>query len=316
MSSIAQHVARYLGWSLDETEHTAQRAPRSYRRYLVPKKSGGVREIFHPAKKTKAIQYAMIDLYLSRLPVHDAATAYRRDVQSPLRRNAALHARYRYTVRVDMRAFFPSIKPADLWDRLVASGAVATDGTATKDHDFVANALFIRQGVRGMFLSIGAPSSPAISNAVMYSLDQTFTGFAAGHGGRYTRYADDLVYSTNRQGECADFVNTVRAALDDCGSPQLTLNESKTCYTSRKGRRIVTGLVLTPTGQVSIGRKKKRYIRKLVFDLGRGKLDKTRRAYLRGFLAFVLDVEPAFYNRLAHKYGGELLREALLGTGD
>ena len=79
---------------------------------------------------------------------------------------------------------------------------------------------------------------------------------------------------------------------------------------SMKGRRTVTGLILTPDKGVSIGRGSKRYVKKLLCDVEHNKLDKEKMPFLRGMLAFILDVEPDFYNRLAIKYGATVMQQA------
>lgn len=311
MAGFATRVARYLGWSVATTLDHARMAPRSYRRYFVDKKSGGQREILHPANVTKALQYALLDICLSRLPVHKAAVAYRRGVQSPLRRNAEAHACHGYTIRLDMCDFFPSIHPPDLLRILNDNTKPNEDTLDDEDMEFLENSLFVGRYGGTPYLAIGAPTSPAISNAVMYDLDVAFARFASGNGGTYTRYADDLIYSTNRKGECREFEEHVRTFIENTDSPNLRLNPEKTRYLSRKGRRRVTGLIITPSGEVSIGRNRKRFVRKLVNDMKAGHISEKDAGYLQGVLAFVLDVEPSFYNRLAQRYGADHVRTAL-----
>lgn len=307
MAHLLGEVARFLRLPPDEVSRLATRAPTSYKRYLVPKRSGGSREILHPAKTTKAIQYAIMHLYLSRLPVHEAAFAYRYALKSPLRQVAIIHAAYRYTVRLDLENFFPSIKPTDL---LTVWRATRFPQLNKEDEDFLTCSIFAKRRGGGPFLAIGAPASPVISNAVMVQTDIRLSAFANGRNGAYSRYADDLFFSTNRKGECRDFSLEVRGALEESRSPRLILNAKKTRYMSMKGRRTVTGLILTPDGGVSIGRARKRYVKKLLCDVEHTKLDKEKMAYLRGMLAFILDVEPDFYNRLAIKYGATVMQQA------
>ncbi len=306
--TVAESTARYLRFPLADVERLARLAPRSYRRYVVPKKAGGHRLIFHPARRTKALQYALMYLFLPKLPVHAAAMAYRAGLTSPLRKNALLHARFAYTVRVDMKDFFPSIRPDDLFQAWARAGQKdLTDA----DKGFLSNALFLQYLANPLQLAIGAPASPMVSNAVMHDLDVKFDSFAKSHDGSYTRYADDLVYSTNEKGQSSRFVEFVESSLEACDSPELTMNTAKTLFLSRRGRRTVTGLVISPDGSVSLGRKRKRYIRKLIFEFENGKLKKKMQERLRGQLGFALDCDPAFYNRLVIRYGAETMRSAL-----
>lgn len=308
MASLAQIVGAYTGHTEDEVLAIASRAPQRYKRYFIPKKRGGRRAIHHPAKETKALQYALIQTVLKHLRIHGSAVAYRRDVRAPLRKNALAHAAREYSVKLDFRSFFHSISARDLFRTFSANGKPL--GVA--DQAFLKSCLFLRPSDSGG-LPIGAPSSPLVSNAVMYDFDSRVGLLATNISadGVYTRYADDIVFSSSEKGACRTFHQGVEAALREIEYPRLQLNPGKTVYASRGTRRVVTGLVVTPDGRVSIGRKKKRYIRKLLFEFGQDDLEDDDLSFLSGYLAFILDVEPDFYNRLALKYTAETVQRAL-----
>jgi RNA-directed DNA polymerase len=310
---VATCVARYLGLSVPDVIALATAAPVSYKRYSIPKSSGGRRIIHQPTAKTKALQHALMETILPALPVHPVAAAYVRGNQSPLLKNALQHAKsaaqdvvYRYSVRIDFRDFFPSIVPDDLIVCLRAVKALSDE-----DESFLRNSLFVQYRRKVFGLAVGAPSSPMISNAVMFSLDRELYAWASARGGVYTRYADDLVYSSNVIGDCAEFVARLEVLLKRTKSPCLTMNRRKTVYSSLATRRRITGLIVTPDGKVSVGRRNKRYLRKLLHKLRHGRISKERRAFLRGYLAFVRDVEPDLVNSLAIKFTAALLREAV-----
>lgn len=98
--------------------------------------------------------------------------------------------------------------------------------------------------------------------------------------------------------------------------PSLTINEEKTLFMSRNCRRVVTGMTIDPNGTISIGRARKRFIRSLLNDFKHGALIMKQPHILQGNLAFILDVEPRFYDRLCLKYGAELVLKALRQRGD
>jgi RNA-directed DNA polymerase len=311
--SIIAQVSNYL--SLDEVQirAMARKAPKTYRKYFIDKKNGGKREIFHPAKQTKALQYALIEIVLSGLPVHDAAVAYRPGIKSPLLMNAMKHGSLPFTVRIDCHNFFPSITPGDL-ERIMRNSKDFAD-MPDDDVRFIQSACFVRYRDGHLGLAIGAPTSPIISNAVMYDLDSSIFVLTKkiSNESVFTRYADDIVFSTNVKGHSATFVKELQKLFDKTASPKLKINREKTVYSSRASKRRVTGLFICPDGTISIGHKMKRYIRKLLFDFKKETLSKEQTAYLRGYIAFTLDVEPKLYNRLAIKYGGELLKKVRQG---
>ena len=125
----------------------------------------------------------------------------------------------------------------------------------------------------------------------------------------YTRYADDIFFSTDRKGVCSKFLEKVDQLFKKTSSPSLRINRSKTAYLSRKNQRRVTGLIICPDGKISIGRKKKRMISSLLFRYQKGVLEDKEIASLRGYISYVNDVEPAFINALALKYKGDVFRQ-------
>ena len=153
-----------------------------------------------------------------------------------------------------------------------------------------------------MALSIGAPSSPAISNAILFDLDLAISETSSRLGCTYTRYADDLYISCCEPHVLGDLEGAVRNLVDEM-TPHLKINESKTLHVSRKRKRIVTGLTLTPDRSISLGRDRKRAIRTQIYLYQIGQLSVEDAMSLAGLLAFANDVEPRFVDSLRHKYG-------------
>lgn len=309
--ALVDRVSDYLGLPPQEVANIAARAPTSYRLYAIPKKKGGQRIIFHPARTTKAIQYALFELLLKHLPVHEAAVGYIRGLRSPTRHNAERHAKYAYSIRLDIQDFFPSLQPRDLTHAFTTYLADPTRILSTADYKFLERALFVKYPRASVGLAVGAPSSPALSNALMHEIDKALSDYANTLEGLYTRYADDLVFSSDRKGACKQFQSALQKHLRETKHPRLRLNRKKTVLMSRGTRRAITGLIVTPTGVISLGRQQKRYVRKLLFDLARGVLSDSGQRYLQGFLAYSISVEPEFLNRLVLKYGGQLIHDAL-----
>jgi hypothetical protein len=312
---VQEICAEYLGIAVEDVQTAASKAPGSYKRYSVRKRSGhGWRIIYHPARPTKALQYALIETLIHRMHVHRSAMAYRRGLRSPLKASALVHAPFCFSVHIDFKDFFPSIVPEDCFS-LFERDEILGRPLTPSERDFIACTAFVRSGGRSQ-LAVGAPSSPSLSNAVMYDLDQGFSGFAEGKDGVYTRYADDLLFSCNAKGDCRRFVEFAEQKLKETHSPNLAINEAKTHFMSRATKRSITGLIVTPEGEVSIGRDRKRLVRSMVhrykqYTRGERDFGKDRRKHLSGLLAFILDVEPDFYNRLVLKYGAETVNAAL-----
>jgi len=280
----------------------AQTANHLYKTYAIPKKNGGLRIIDHPAKDLKLLQRWLVQNVLSQLPVHGSAMAYRRN--SGVGENARVHAPFSYMLRVDFENFFPSITADDIRSLLrLNRGTLDRIGISSDDFE-----LIVRLACKDGRLTIGAPSSPALSNAVMFTFDNEWYETAHAMDVAYTRYADDIYFSTHRPRLLIALLEQLRGDLARRPSPRLRINEAKTVFTSRKRRRLVTGLVLTSDNKVSLGRTTKRRIRTLVFRSGLGDLSREQTMYLRGYISYARSVDPQFVASLQRRYGEQLER--------
>jgi hypothetical protein len=271
--------------------------------YQIPKKTGGSREIAQPAREVKALQRVLEREFLSKLPVHPAAMAYRRG--RSIRDNALLHVENGPILKMDFREFFPSIRPHH-WHAYCDDRGIFQDAF---ERLITTNILFFRKrGSAITRLAIGAPSSPHLSNLLMYLFDALITEKVEKDYVTYSRYADDLTFSAKRTGYLTVVQDAVREAIKEVPWPNLVINEGKTVVATTKYHRQVTGLVLSNDQKVSIGRERKRNLRAAVHRASLGQLSAEQLGRLAGNLAFVNAVEPDFLARLEKKYGPEVLQ--------
>jgi RNA-directed DNA polymerase len=292
---LLNQMATRLGLPGQVIRAIARKANHSYKTYKIPKRTGGAREIHHPSKPLKALQRWLLDNVIMQWPVHDAAIAYRRKLG--IAQNAERHVGSRYLLRMDFAKFFPSITAEDVMKYLENEHA-ELEWDATDLEVFIS--VLCRQGR----LTIGAPTSPALSNAICFELDRQLEAIARAHGVTYTRYADDLFFSTVGKDILKNIPTQVQAVVEGLSWPrQLVIQQEKTRHSSKRGRRQVTGLVLKSDGAVGIGRHRKRFIRSLVHRAE--SLSGAERRKLAGLLAFARSVEPDFINALILKFGPE-----------
>lgn len=272
----------------------AQTASNRYFLFSIPKRSGGERRIAHPARPLKAVQRWLNSRYFSKLAIHPSAMAYRKGTN--IRMNAEAHAKSAFTLRVDFRDFFPNFSILNVYQYLKDhQDLLAIDD---RDLQFVSQIVCRYDG-----LTIGAPSSPVLTNAMMYSFDQCISEYCERVGLVYTRYADDVFISSNEANALGEAYQVVKGAAAAFPYADLKVNGKKTAFLSRKYRRRITGLVITPQGQVSIGRDRKREVKSLVYQLLNSSISTEKIEYLKGLLSFISDVEPSFLNSLTEKYG-------------
>jgi hypothetical protein len=136
----------------------------------------------------------------------------------------------------------------------------------------------------------------------MFEFDVKWSAIAQAEEVTYTRYADDLYFSTNQPNVLQGILDRLREYVTTGGVPTLRINDRKTAFSSRKRRRLAAGLVLTSDKKISIGRHNKRMIKALVNQLKNGRLEAVRLDHLRGWIAYLHSVEPSFVIALQRKY--------------
>jgi hypothetical protein len=294
---ILDAIASALVLPKDYLWQVISTANHRYKTYPIPKRTGGQRFISHPARELKLLHYWLLENVFPRLRVHDAAMAYR--TGRSIRGHALRHVHQNFLLKVDFRDFFPSIRKSDIL-RILEENAEGLTGILDSRED---RELIGRIVCRNEQLTIGAPTSPILSNAVMFAFDAHWAARCSELHIIYSRYADDAYFSTSAPNVLSALLEEIREDLRQRESPSLRLNDQKTAFSSRKRRRLVTGIVLTSTSTISLGRQRKRQMRALVFNFVRGILTEQQTESLRGLVAYARSIEPAFVESLTRKYG-------------
>lgn len=141
----------------------------------------------------------------------------------------------------------------------------------------------------------------------MFEVDQKLTAYAADLDLIYTRYADDITFSSRAWLDRDQATRAVTSALSRASYTNLRLNTAKTVLVSDRFSRRVTGLVITPEKKVSLGRERKRLISSMVHHAHRRTLAPADWPRLAGLLAFAMDAEPTFIVTLKRKYPADLV---------
>lgn len=301
---ILQFLCQELSITEQEIKSFVASAPKKYKVYTIPKKSSGTRVIAQPAKRLKDYQRCLIKFLKTKLPIHDAAFAYKNNIG--IKENAEQHKNSNYLLKMDFQNFFYSISPKLFFDALKKHDVEFT----AEDRYLLEKILFFNPSKKSggkLVLSIGAPSSPFISNFIMYSFDESISKTCLSLNVTYTRYADDITFSSNIKNLLFSIPVLVKKALRNHFDGAITVNEVKTIFSSKAHNRHITGITITNENKLSIGRQKKRYISSLIHRFSVRELDQENIKYLQGLLAFCLNVEPDFFERMKKKYSAEII---------
>jgi RNA-directed DNA polymerase len=286
-------------------------APKMYKVYKILKRTHGYRVIAQPAKQLKEYQRKFIKIFSQCLVVHEYAMAYQKNKN--IQQNAEIHKNNSYLLKMDFENFFNSITPALFWNEWENINPYIFD---ENEKNLFSRLLFWnpnrkRTQRENLILSIGAPSSPLISNFVMYRFDKLITQYCLDKNINYTRYADDLTFSTNIKNILYQIPVEVSKNLNLLFGNKLRINNSKTVFSSKAHNRHITGITITNNNKLSLGRERKRYIRALVHQYKYAQLEKADIQYLKGLLNFCKSIEVSFIHSLAQKYGNETLKNIM-----
>lgn len=275
-------------------------ANKRYKTYKIKKRTSGTRTIEQPSKELKLYQKFISENIFLNLPVHEAVFSYKKNIS--IKNLADKHKNNRYLLRIDFKDFFPSIRGENIRLFLKNSNLELSDLEITLINLFVC---------KNNKLTIGASSSPSITNAILFSFDDDVYKFCSEQNIIYSRYADDLYFSTNKEGVLSSILEYVRKYIFSY-KIDLHINYDKNIYTSKKHRRMITGLTITTDGDISIGRKKKQYIKSLINSYKYKCLEDKQIDYLKGYLNFLVYIEPNYIDNLKNKYGEDIINELFI----
>lgn len=212
-----------------------------YRHFTIPKKGGGERQISAPVNGLKSILFSLNTILQAIYEPSSYAMGFvaGRSVVN----NAKMHIGQRYVYNIDLKDFFPSIDKSRVWKRLTLPPMNLSSDLAHLVAGLCTMRLEEGENVRYV-LPQGAPTSPVITNMICDSLDRQLAKLAKRFGLRYSRYADDITFSSMHYvySENGAFVQALNKIIE---KQHFTINPRKTRLQQPNQRREVTGLVVS-----------------------------------------------------------------------
>ena len=283
-------------------------ALRHYRYCWIQKRSGGKRllEVLKPRRKE--LQRRILHAILSHVHPHAAAHAFcagRSTVTA-----AAGHIGQRVVLRIDLREFYPSIRrsrvlgvfrtigyPEPVARLLAGLCTNSAPGEVLAGDSPAVGSAAIATDFEIPHLPQGAPTSPALANLCAFRLDCRLAGLARTMGVQYTRYADDLVFSGDREFER----NLARFRLFVCAivrNEGFAIRRRKTRVMRSGCRQEVTGIVVNR--RMNVPRDEFDRLKAILHNcVKQGPQEQNRvgpenfREHLLGRIAYVQMVHPA-----------------------
>jgi retron-type reverse transcriptase len=287
-----------------------------YVRFVVPKKSGGTRNLFAPMPELAGAQEWVLRNVLDKVATHDAAHGFVRGRSTVT--NATPHVGRAVVVNTDLENFFPTItfpRVRGVFRQLGYSPAVATvlallcTESPRRVATYAGQVFHVATGARG--LPQGACTSPALSNLAARRMDSRLAGVARKLGYAYTRYADDMTFSFGGEGGGSEakvgyLLARVRHITQDEG---FAVNEGKTRVLKPAARQSVTGIVVNE--RPGVARPTYKRLRAILHRAKAEGLAAQNReghphfeAWVRGMIAYVGMVNPKQGEKLARAMEG------------
>ena len=301
----AAELAQQMGITLNELRFLTYSQTVSkvshYQHFAIQKKTGGTRLISAPMPRLKRLQYWVLVNILQLLPQSEQAHGFIH--QRSIVTNASPHVGQAIVINLDLKDFFPTVsyvRILGLFKKLGYNTEVASllallcSESETQAVEMDGQRYFIQQGSRR--LPQGAPTSPLISNLVCRRLDKRLQGLATKYGFVYTRYADDLTFSTaDKNAAVRGLLHWVKASIMEEG---FTVHPDKTRIMRQGARQEVTGVVVNQ--HLSLDKHQLKRFRALLFQIDKdGYTNKTwgngkhLLASIKAYAHYVKMVNPA-----------------------
>ncbi len=227
-----------------------------YTQFSIRKKTGGERIINSPVRGLKSILRALNFVLQCIYEPHKAVTGF--VLEKSVVDNAKTHVGNRYVYNIDIKDFFHSFEKKN-----VKYGFMTEPFSLGKKREelafLIANLCTHPMKINGEIKNVlpqGSPTSPTITNILCKRLDRRLTGFAKRFGLRYSRYADDISFSSPHNiYKSEEFLTELDKIIKN---ENLVLNSKKTRLQKEEYRQEVTGLVVNEKVNV-----KRRYIKQI-----------------------------------------------------
>ena len=268
-------LLHHLGVSAAELKKIWWFRHRMYNDFEIAKPSGKIRVINAPDGRLKILQRYIADLldhiYRPRHPVHGFV------LERSVRTNASSHLKSKFAINLDIENFFGSISE----NRII--GLLKAVGVDDRAAEVVAR-ICCNRG----HLPQGAPSSPILSNMTCFRLDKELQRIAKAAHCIYTRYADDITFSSYQP-----LSGLFEGAVPPAGNFDLELlapdlkqsflnngfkiNAGKVHYSDRNSRRTVTGLKINEG--LNVDRRFVRDVRSALYSVEKHGLAAAQKKY-------------------------------------
>lgn len=298
-----KHLALSTGVDYGFLRGVIRRNTQAYKAIRIPKNTGGFRDLLSPAPALMQVQRWILHEILSKVPRQINSFAYFAKITP--KECVERHAGASWLIKTDLHNYFPSISEKSVYTVFLNMGY-----SDLVSFELSRICTWVRPGVQLEatesaitdseipyprtplgYLPQGSPTSGALANACTRQLDNDLSTLALNAHLRYTRYSDDMTFSSRGpldRARAAEFIGQVRRLVTASG---LTLHAKKTKIIPPGARKIVLGMLVTDTG-VGILREQRRMVDLHIHAVAKyGPIDYAERRNFDSVLSYINHVE-------------------------
>ncbi len=266
-----------------------------YKKFYIPKKDGSFREINAPCMSLKMVQKWIFQNILYKVRVSPYSFGFIKNNKGcPLVRCAERHRNNLYILKIDLKDFYPSISREKIYIQFLELG-----------YNTYASNLLTNLCTLEKRLPQGAVTSPFLANLVCYRLDTRIAGYCNKRDITYTRYADDLTFSSDNRDMVRNLYSMIKKIVEDEG---FIINQKKTQFLSPKVHKKIVGVTVND-GVLKASKLLKRNVRAMIhYQVITG--DYSCNEQIRGYIAFINSIEEN-YRRKIKKYICKFLNDPI-----
>ncbi|MGV8911436.1 MAG: reverse transcriptase family protein [Rhodoglobus sp.] len=259
-----KHLALSSGATWGYLRRVVRRHTSAYRPIRIPKRTSGTRDLLSPHDALMSTQrWILHHLLEERLARHPNNFAYSRRVTT--KQCVERHAGAKWMIKTDLHDYFPSVDERMVYRvfrRLGYSPLLSFElarictwnpprGSKTRVKGGGRQTSLHPYGVGGRTLGVlpqGAPTSGALANAATWRLDVALTDFALRNGLVYTRYSDDMAFSSTGAFDrnlASTYIGQIRRIITSNG---FSVHEKKTKVIPPGARKVLLGMLVADAG--------------------------------------------------------------------
>lgn len=252
-----------------------------YDEVVIPKKDKTEKKLHVPNLSLKVVQRWILKEILEKIFVSEQSMAFVPH-KNGLKENAERHKKNIFLLEMDITNFFGTITEQQVY-RLFCN-----IGYNSKVAGILANLCTYND-----YLPQGAVTSPYIANLVCYHMDARINGYCSRKDIVYTRYADDLTFSSNNRMLLNKVEKFIKYIVGDEG---FVINEKKTRYLSNDVKKTVTGITINDDS-IHVDKKFKKDLRSQIYQSIKLK-NYGNNSQILGKIAYVNSIEDGFRNKM------------------